>query len=387
MQLPQKHSATGTTIFTVMSALAQQHNAINLSQGFPDYAIDEQLAALLGEAAQTGYNQYAPMPGLPMLRQAIAGDFKKRYNLDIDVDTEITVTPGATYAIYTAFTAILQPGDEVIVLEPAYDSYIPNIEMNGAKVVLVALKAPEFNVDWDRVKAAVNNKTKAIIINTPHNPTGAVWQQSDWDTLAGIVRDTEIVILSDEVYEQIVFDGRKHISILQQPELRARSFALFSFGKVFHNTGWKIGYCIAPPAFTTAFRRIHQFLCFTVNTPGQYALAQYIMNNNAPVLHSMMQQKRDYFLELMKQTSFTIHQKASGSYFQVAGYEQISDMPDMEFAQWLTKEYGVATIPVSAFYSNKKDDKLIRFCFAKKEETLLDAVQRLQRIDVATLVR
>ncbi|MBS1687632.1 MAG: aminotransferase class I/II-fold pyridoxal phosphate-dependent enzyme [Bacteroidetes bacterium] len=382
MELPQKHSATGTTIFTVMSALAQQHSAINLSQGFPDYPIDEQLGKLLYEAASTGYNQYAPMPGLPMLRQAVAGDFKKRYNLDIDADTEITITPGATYAIYTAFTAVLQAGDEVIVLEPAYDSYIPNIEMNGARVVPVSLSAPEFNVDWDKVKAAVTNKTKAIIINTPHNPTGAVWTQEDWDALAEIVRDTDIVILSDEVYEQIIFDGQKHISILQQPELRERSFALFSFGKVFHNTGWKIGYCIAPPAFTTAFRRIHQFLCFTVNTPGQYALANYISNSNAPLLHSMMQQKRDYFLELMKQTPFTIHKPAGGSYFQVAGYEQISDMPDMEFAQWLTKEYGVATIPVSAFYSNKKDDRLIRFCFAKKEDTLLEAVQRLSKLSI-----
>jgi len=380
MELPQKHSATGTTIFTVMSALAQQHNAINLSQGFPDYPIDERLAKLLYEAASTGYNQYAPMPGLPLLRQAVASDFKKRYNLDIDADTEITITPGATYAIYTAFTAVLTPGDEVIVLEPAYDSYIPNIEMNGARVVPVSLSAPEFNVDWDKVKAAVTNKTKAIIINTPHNPTGAVWQQGDWDELAAIVRGTEIVILSDEVYEQIIFDRQKHISILQQPELRERSFALFSFGKVFHNTGWKIGYCIAPPAFTTAFRRIHQFLCFTVNTPGQYALANYIMDNSATPLHSMMQKKRDYFLDLIKQTPFTIHKPAGGSYFQVAGYEQISDMPDMEFAQWLTKEYGVATIPVSAFYSNKKDDKLIRFCFAKKEETLLEAVQRLGKL-------
>jgi len=380
MELPQKHSAIGTTIFTVMSALAQQHNAINLSQGFPDYPIDERLAKLLYEAASTGYNQYAPMPGLPLLRQAVASDFKKRYNLDIDADTEITITPGATYAIYTAFTAVLTPGDEVIVLEPAYDSYIPNIEMNGARVVPVSLSAPEFNVDWDKVKAAVTNKTKAIIINTPHNPTGAVWQQGDWDELAAIVRGTEIVILSDEVYEQIIFDRQKHISILQQPELRERSFALFSFGKVFHNTGWKIGYCIAPPAFTTAFRRIHQFLCFTVNTPGQYALANYIMDNSATPLHSMMQKKRDYFLDLIKQTPFTIHKPAGGSYFQVAGYEQISDMPDMEFAQWLTKEYGVATIPVSAFYSNKKDDKLIRFCFAKKEETLLEAVQRLGKL-------
>jgi len=322
------------------------------------------------------------MPGLPLLRQAVAGDFKKRYNLDIDADTdtEITITPGATYAIYTAFTAVLTPGDEVIVLEPAYDSYIPNIEMNGARVVPVSLSAPEFNVDWDKVKGAVTNKTKAIIINTPHNPTGAVWQQEDWDALTAIVRGTEIVILSDEVYEQIIFDGQKHISILQQPELRERSFALFSFGKVFHNTGWKIGYCIAPPAFTTAFRRIHQFLCFTVNTPGQYALANYIMDNNAAPLHDMMQKKRDYFLDLIKQTPFTIHKPAGGSYFQVAGYEQISDMPDIEFAQWLTKEYGVATIPVSAFYSNKKDDKLIRFCFAKKEETLQEAVERLAKL-------
>jgi len=380
MELPQKHSATGTTIFTVMSALAQQHNAINLSQGFPDYPIDERLAKLLYEAASTGYNQYAPMPGLPLLRQAVAGDFKKRYNLDIDADTEITITPGATYAIYTAFTAVITPGDEVIVLEPAYDSYIPNIEMNGARVVPVSLSAPEFNVDWDKVQGAVTNKTKAIIINTPHNPTGAVWQQEDWDALTAIVRGTEIVILSDEVYEQIIFDGQKHISILQQPELRERSFALFSFGKVFHNTGWKIGYCIAPPAFTTAFRRIHQFLCFTVNTPGQYALANYIMDNNAAPLHDMMQKKRDYFLDLIKQTPFTIHKPAGGSYFQVAGYEQISDMPDIEFAQWLTKEYGVATIPVSAFYSNKKDDKLIRFCFAKKEETLQEAVERLAKL-------
>lgn len=366
MELPQKHSAAGTTIFTVMSALAAQHNAINLSQGFPDYPIDERLAQLLYDAASTGYNQYAPMPGLPMLRQTIADNFTRRYDLNINADTEITITPGATYAIYTAFTAVLQPGDEVIVLEPAYDSYIPNIEMNGAKAVPVSLEAPDFHVDWDKVKAAITKKAKAIIINTPHNPTGAVWQQSDWDILADIVRDTEIVILSDEVYEQITFDGKKHLSVLQHAELRERSFALFSFGKVFHNTGWKIGYCIAPPAFTTAFRRIHQFLCFTVNTPGQYALAQYIVSNNAPVLHSMMQQKRDYFLQLMKQTPFTIYKPAGGSYFQVAGYEQISDMPDMEFAQWLTREYGVATIPISAFYSNKKDDKLVRFCFAKK---------------------
>jgi methionine transaminase len=377
---PQKHSATGTTIFTVMSALAQQYNAINLSQGFPDFHIDENLSRALGDAASNGYNQYAPMAGLPALRQAIAANFKKRYDLDIDAESEITVTPGATYAIYTAFTSILRKGDEVIVLEPAYDSYIPNIEMNGAKAVPVSLTAPGFVVNWDAVKAAITPATRAIIVNTPHNPGGSIWSKSDWDELADIVRDTDIIILSDEVYEQLVFDGMKHYSVLEHEELRQRSFALYSFGKVYNCTGWKIGYCIAPPAFTQAFRRIHQFLSFTVNTPAQYALTHILNNDTAPAIHSVMQSKRDYFLQLMRQTPFTIYQPAGGSYFQIAGYSNISDMPDMEFAQWLTKEYGVATIPVSAFYSNKKDDKLIRFCFAKKEETLLEAVERLKRL-------
>lgn len=282
-----------------------------------------------------------------------------------------------TYAIYAAFTALLQKDDEVIVLEPAYDSYIPNIEMNGARAIPVPLSAPDFNVDWDKVQQAITAKTKAIIVNTPHNPTGAIWQKEDWDTLAGLVRGTDIIIVSDEVYEQLVFDGQQHYSVLQHPELRERSFAIYSFGKVFNNTGWKIGYCIASAEFTKAFRQVHQFMTFAVNTPAQYALAQHLNNEaNAPV-HIMMQQKRDYFLELIKQTPFTIHQPTSGSYFQVASYERISHLPDMEFAQWLTKEYGVATIPVSAFYKNKKDDKIIRFCFAKKEETLRLAIERL----------
>jgi len=378
MTLPEKHSFTGTTIFSIMSALAQEHNAINLSQGFPDFAIDEQLAALVGQAAATGYNQYAPMTGLPMLREAIAADFKKRYNVDVDKDTEITITPGATYAIYTAFTAILQKGDEVIVLEPAYDSYIPNIETNGAIAVPVALSAPDFTVDWDKVKAAITPRTKAIILNTPHNPTGAVWQKSDWDRLADIVRHTGIVILSDEVYEQLIYDGQQHYTVMQHPELRQRSFALYSFGKVFHNTGWKIGYCIAPPQFTTAFRRLHQYLCFSVNTPAQYALAHHLTDPPALPVHTMMQQKRDLFLSLLSKTKFKIHKPAAGSYFQVADYSNISDLGDVDFARWLTKEHGVATIPVSPFYSTKKDDKLVRFCFAKKEETLRAAVERLQ---------
>lgn len=380
MILPQKHSATGTTIFTVMSALAQQCNAINLSQGFPDFPIDEKLGALLFEATQQGFNQYAPMPGLPQLRQAISNDFSKRYGLNINPDTEITITPGATYAIYTAFTALLEAGDEVIVLEPAYDSYIPNIETNGAKVIPVTLQAPGFSVDWECVKNAISKKTKAIIVNTPHNPTGAIWTKEDWDTLAELIRNTNIVVLSDEVYEQLVFDGNKHISVLQHEELRQRSFVLYSFGKVFHNTGWKMGYCIAPPDYTIAFRRIHQFLCFAVNTPAQYALAQYLLQPALPDVSSMMQQKRDYFLSLLKDTPFTIHQPAAGSYFQTVSYANISTQPDMEFTKWLTQEHGVATIPISAFYSNKKDDKLIRFCFAKKESTLLEAMDRLRKL-------
>ncbi len=380
MNLPQKHSNTGTSIFAVMSGLASQYNAINLSQGFPDFPIDEQLSGLLGKAAREGHNQYAPMPGLPILRQAIANDFKIRYGVNIDADSEITITPGATYAIYTAFTSILQPDDEVIVLEPAYDSYIPNIETNGAVAVTVSLSAPDFKVDWNKVKAAITTKTKAIIVNTPHNPTGAIWEKSDWDTLASLVRDTEIIIFSDEVYEQLVFDGQKHYSVLEHEELRQRSFVLYSFGKVFNNTGWKMGYCIAPPAFTVAFRRIHQFLVFCVNTPAQFALAHHMGNNNAIPVGQLMQQKRDHFLALLAHTPFTIYGPARGSYFQVAGYDKISNLPDMEFAQWLTKEYGVATIPVSAFYKNKQDDHLIRFCFAKKEETIIEAVARLSTL-------
>jgi methionine aminotransferase len=378
MQIPFKHSSTGTTIFTVMSALATEHQAINLSQGFPDFPLDEKLAALLHEAASGNFNQYAPMMGLPMLRQAIAQDFLKRYSVVVDADTEITITPGATYGIYTAFTSFLQKGDEVIVLEPAYDSYIPNIEMNGAKAVCVSLVAPDFHVDWQAVKDAVTSKTKAIIINTPHNPTGAVWNKNDWDKLAAIVRNTDMLVVSDEVYEQLIFDGHQHYSVLQHEELRQRSFAIFSFGKVFNNTGWKMGYVIAPPHLTNAFRHIHQYLAFSVNSPAQYAIAQYLNQPTLPNIGALMQGKRDYFLSLLKELPFTIHQPALGSYFQLAGYEKISAMPDLEFAKWLTKEYKVATVPISPFYQNKKDDRLIRFCFAKKESTLEEAVKRLQ---------
>jgi methionine aminotransferase len=246
----------------------------------------------------------------------------------------------------------------------------------------VPLKAPDFHVDWDRLRAAVTPKTRAIILNTPHNPTGSVWSQADWEELANLVRNTEILIISDEVYERLVYDGRKHYSVLEHPELRERSFAIFSFGKVFNNTGWKIGYVIAPPSLTAAFRHIHQYLSFSINTPAQYAIARYMSKPNLPKVGQVMEQKRDFFIDLLQSLPFTIYRKSSGSYFQIAGYEKISDMPDLEFAQWLTKEYGVATIPVSAFYSSRKDDKLIRFCFAKKEDTLSEAVAGMSTLTV-----
>lgn len=381
LQLPRKHNATDTTIFTVMSTLAQQNNAINLSQGFPDFPIDTKLSNLLHEASLNGLNQYAPMAGLPILREAIAQDFAKRYSITLNPDTEITITPGATYAIYTAFSAILSPGDEVVVLEPAYDSYIPNIEMNGAKAIPVKLLPKTFAPDWEKIKASINKHTKAIIINTPHNPTGTIWQQEDWNQLAELLRGTDIYVLSDEVYEQLVFDKQQHYSVLQQPELRERSFVLYSFGKAFHNTGWKIGYCIAPPAMTQAFRGLHQFLSFSVNTPAQYALAQYLSNTERENPAVLLQSKRDYFIALMQQTPFQLLQPSQGSYFQLASYAGMSGAADTDFARLLTEKYGVATIPISAFYSDKHDDKILRFCFAKKEETLAKAVERLKGIE------
>ncbi len=379
--LPQKHRSADISIFSVMSALATKHHAINLSQGFPDFPIDTKLGDLLHEAANKGWNQYAPMTGLPLLREAIAADFKKRYAIDLNPDSEISITPGATYAIYSAFSAILSPGDEVIVLEPAYDSYIPNIEMNGAKAVPVKLLAPSFAPDWQAIKDAITPKTKAIIINTPHNPTGTIWPLADWNQLADLVRDTPIIILSDEVYEQLVFDGQVHYSVLQHPELRERSFALYSFGKAFHNTGWKMGYCIAAPMLTQAFRQLHQFIGFSVNTPAQFALAQYLNLDEREAPNTLLQSKRDYFLELMKETPFTLLAPAAGSYFQLASYAHMSDLPDRTFATLLTEKFGVATIPISAFYSDRHDQKILRFCFAKKEDTLKAAIERLAKIE------
>lgn len=364
-----------------MSALAKEHRAINLSQGFPDYPISEQLVELVFKAMKDGYNQYAPMPGWPVLREVLAQKITDLYNVHIRAEDEITITPGATYSIYTSLATIVHPGDEVIVLEPAYDSYIPNIESMQAKAICVPLQFPDFSVDWEAIQRALTSKTKAIIINTPHNPCGYVWTKEDMLQLQDLVRDRMMYIISDEVYEHITLDGRKHESVLKYPELFQKSFVTFSFGKVFHTTGWKLGYCVAPKPLSEEFRKMHQFLSFSCNTPMQVALAEYLQQKEAYLqLPHFFQKKRDLFLKLMKPLPFTLFAPTQGSYFQLMGFKEINDCSDREFAVWLTKEIGVATIPVSAFYRHGKDDQVIRFCFAKQDETLEHAAVRLKQL-------
>ena len=371
---------TGTTIFTVMSQLAVEYNAINLGQGFPDFMMSEELVALVHQAMQHGYNQYVHMNGLPSLRENVASKVKKLYGTSVDPETQITITPGGTYAIYTSFTSILQPGDEVVVLEPAYDSYIPNIIINGAVPVLVQLQYPGYSVPWEEIKSKITNRTRAIVINSPHNPTGAVLRASDIEQLRRIVNGTNIFIVSDEVYEHLIFDDIPHASILRYPDLLQRSFVCFSFGKTYHCTGWKIGYCIASPALMKEFRKVHQFNCFSCNSFVQYGLAEFLNNEDAYLsLGKFIQQKRDYFQMLMTDTNFkpiTSH----GSYFQCYSYEDITHENDKEFAIRVTKEFGVTTVPMSSFYQSAKDDKVLRFCFAKKEQTLETAAKRLRSL-------
>lgn len=380
MQIKSKLPNVGTTIFTVMSALATEHKAVNLGQGFPDYPMSEELTAKVAEAMKNGHNQYAPMPGLIGLRESIAEKVEFLYKTKVNPDTEITITPGGTYGLYSTFTTILQPGDEVILFEPAYDSYIPNIEINGAKAIPLPLTYPDYKIDWDLVRSSINAKTKAILINSPHNPTGSVLDKNDIAELKSVVAGTNIFIVSDEVYEHLIYDDLPHESMLKYPELFERSFVNFSFGKTYHCTGWKLGYCIAPAAFTKEFRKVHQFNCFSCFTPAQVALAEYLKNKDAYLsLPRFMQQKRDYFVELMKQTKFDLL-PTSGSYFVCASYGRISDEADKDLAIRLTKEAGVATIPLSAFYHNQKDDKVVRFCFSKQNRTLQQAVERLMKI-------
>jgi methionine aminotransferase len=370
----------GTTIFTVMSVLANEHKAINLGQGFPDYAMSDALIALVSRAMQNGHNQYVHMNGLPALREKLAEKIEGLYAKTISPDTEITITPGGTYAIYTALTTILQPGDEVIVFEPAYDSYIPTIEINGAIPVLIPLIYPDYKIDWKLVQQKITPKTKLIMLNTPHNPTGAVLGAGDIRQLQSIVKGTGIFILSDEVYEHLIFDGKQHESMLRYPDLYERSFVCFSFGKVYHCTGWKMGYCVAPAALMKEFRKVHQFNCFTCNSPVQFALTEFLKEkDNYRLLGAFLQQKRDHLQNLMQQTKFK-PLPSYGSYFQLYSYSGITDETEKDFAIRLTKEYGVATIPTSAFYKNETDNKVLRFCFSKNENTLEDAASRLMKL-------
>ena len=370
----------GTTIFTVMSSLAKEHNAVNLGQGFPDFAMNEELIAKVNEAMQKGYNQYTHMNGYLPLREVLAEKIANLYGSNIHADTEITITPGGTYAIYTALTSVLQPGDEVIIFQPGYDSYIPNVLVNDATPVLIPLQYPNYSINWDAVRKAVTPRTRMIMLNSPHNPTGAILRQQDIEALRTIVTGTDIFILSDEVYEHIIFDALPHQSMLRYPDLLERSFVCFSFGKIYHCTGWKIGYCVAPAAVMTEFRKVHQFNCFSTDTPKQVALASFLKQKDQyEFLGAFIQQKRDYFLRLMKDTKFNMHQ-SHGSYFILGSYGHFSDEAEKDIAIRITKDYGVATIPVSAFYRTPTDNKVLRFCFCKKEETLEKAVERLRRV-------
>ncbi len=379
LSINSKLPNVGTTIFTVMSVLAAEHKAINLGQGYPDFMMNTALIALVNEAMQTGNNQYVHMNGLPLLRERLAEKMESLYSANINADTDITITPGGTYAIYTALTTVLQPGDEVIVFEPGYDSYIPNIIINGAIPVLITLTYPDYAIDWELVKTKITSKTKMIMLNTPHNPTGSVLNSFDIEQLRSIVKDTGIFILSDEVYEHLIFDNKQHESMLRYADLRQRSFVCFSFGKTYHCTGWKLGYCVAPAALMKEFRKVHQFNCFSCNSPVQVALATFIQHKELYLqLGKEVQHKRDYFQQLMQQTKFKAL-PSYGSYFQLYSYAGISDEKEKDLAIRITKEFGVATIPVSVFYNKEKDDKVLRFCFVKKESTLEEAVNRLMK--------
>ncbi|MBQ5964138.1 pyridoxal phosphate-dependent aminotransferase [Massilia sp. ZL223] len=372
----------GTTIFTQMSALAAQHQAVNLGQGFPDFDCDPRLVGQVSEAMRAGHNQYPFMTGVPALREAIAAKIETLYGRRYDSAQEITVTAGATQALITAILCSVHPGDEVIVIEPAYDSYAPAIALAGGVVVPVPMQVGEqgYSVPWERVAAAVTPRTRMIVINTPHNPTGSILRQADLDALAAIVGGTGILVLSDEVYEHMVFDGQPHASVARHPVLAERAFVVSSFGKTYHVTGWKVGYVAAPAPLMAEFRKVHQYNVFTVNTPMQHGIAAY-MRDPAPYLDlpGFYQRKRDLFREGLAGSRFTLL-PADGTYFQCVRYDAISDLPEAEFATWLTAEAKVAAIPVSAFYSQPTESGIVRFCFAKKDETLQLALERLARL-------
>ncbi|OFY72092.1 MAG: methionine aminotransferase [Bacteroidetes bacterium RIFCSPLOWO2_12_FULL_37_12] len=370
----------GTTIFTVMSELANQHSAINLSQGFPDFNCSEKLISLVNKYMLMGKNQYAPMQGLLPLREKIAVKTNELYGATYNPADEITITAGGTQALYTAITAVVHKGDEVIVLEPAYDSYIPAIQLSGGIPVYVGLKPPLYKIDWEQVQRVITSNTKLIILNSPHNPTGTVFSKEDIFQLIKITENKNIFILSDEVYEHIIFDNHPHESVCKYPELRARSFVVFSFGKTYHTTGWKIGYCLAPKELTVEFRKVHQFITFCTNTPIQWALNDFIEEkNNYLCLHKFYEEKRDLFVKLINDSKFKFI-PAKGTYFQLLSFDGLTDEKDTDFAMRITKDYGVASVPVSVFYHDKADYKMLRFCFAKEAVTLEKAAERIRGI-------
>ena len=375
-RLPQ----VGTTIFSVMSALASEHGAINLSQGFPDFDAPAELLALLDQYARAGHNQYAPMTGVPVLREAIAAKVSALYGASYDVDAEITVTAGATQAIFTAVAALVHPGDEVIVFTPVYDSYAPSVELQGGKVVYAHLSLPDYRPDWDEVTRLITPRTRMIILNSPHNPTGTVWTAEDMARLEALVKDTDIVLLSDEVYEHMVFDGARHESVLRYPGLAERAFVVSSFGKTYHITGWKVAYCLAPRELMAEFRKAHQFIVFTVHAPSQHALADFMKRPGwYEQLKALYQGKRDIFRQALAGSRFELL-PCQGTYFQCVKYGAISDDGDRAFVERLTREHGVAAIPVSAFYPDGADHGVIRFCFAKSAATLEQALERLIKL-------
>ena len=379
-KLESKLPSVGTTIFTVMSKLAADIGAINLSQGFPDFDTDPALVDAVARHMREARNQYAPMQGVPALRQAIAAKYEAFHDRRYEPDTEVTVTSGGTEAIFDAVAAVVRAGDEVIVLEPCYDSYVPAIELSGGVPVVVALQLPDYRVDWDAVRRVVTTKTRLIIINSPHNPTGSIFTLDDIRELTAVVTGTDILIVSDEVYEHIIFDGAQHESMARHPELAERSFIIGSFGKTYHVTGWKVGYAVAPTALTAEFRKVHQFVTFATNTPVQHALADALGTlDGLRELAPFYQAKRDLFLRLMQGSRFQ-PLPCRGSYFQLMDYSAISDEPDAEFAIRVTKEYGVASIPTSPFLYTSNAPKVVRFCFAKKDETLEAAAARLRAV-------
>jgi methionine aminotransferase len=379
--VPSRLPDVGTTIFTTMSRLAAEHGAINLSQGFPDFSPPPRLVERVAHHMASGKNQYALMTGAPSLREAIAEKVERVYGARYDAESEITVTAGATQAIYTAIAACVRPGDEVIVFAPVYDSYVPAITLNGGKAVFATLRFPDYRPDWDEVRALIGHRTRMIVINTPHNPTGTVWSAADVAALDALVRDTGIVVLADEVYEHMTFDGARHESVCRTPSLAERTFVVSSFGKTYHVTGWKIAYCLAPRALTAEFRKAHQFVVFAVNHPAQLAIADFMREDPgfADGLAAFYQAKRDFLRERFAGSRFR-PLPCAGTYFQLAQYDEISDEPDRSFAERLTREHGVATIPVSAFYPGGDDHRVVRFCFAKGEETLAAAGGRLREL-------